>query len=273
MSLKKKFVKVTFLTLVVYLVPAYCFADNNLSTNKNLTKFYISGQYKASISDFKNFSINEEGRIGYAMSFNKNANSNELKESSNFNALYKCDYNNNYNGLSGAIGVLNNNNVRVELEFSHQLFDVTKIDGHKYNDYYRYLAISRDKNVNNGKYFVLKNKGVEVNSLIVNNCYGLSGEVIVPYLCFGAGVDFINLFDAVRPKIAFQGKLGVSIPLAKKLFLVIDSYYHKVVSDEFHNISVDYPVILTEEPKATSAVAKLNIKYFGGAVGIRTILF
>ncbi|MCZ6902519.1 MAG: P44/Msp2 family outer membrane protein, partial [Rickettsia endosymbiont of Ixodes persulcatus] len=50
-----------------------------------------------------------------------------------------------------------------------------------------------------------------------------------------------------------------------------DGYYHKVIGNQFKNLNVQHVVNLTEAPKATSAVATLNIEYFGSEFGLKFI--
>ncbi|MGN7618834.1 MAG: P44/Msp2 family outer membrane protein [Ehrlichia sp.] len=80
-----------------------------------------------------------------------------------------------------------------------------------------------------------------------------------------------NFFDALHVKFAYQGKLGISYELSSRISVFADGYYHKVIGDQFKNLNVNHVVELDTFPKATSAVATLNIGYFGGELGVRFV--
>ena len=117
----------------------------------------------------------------------------------------------------------------------------------------------------------MKNTGLSILSIIINGCHDFSIDElkISPYICAGIGINAIEFFDALHIKFAYQGKIGVSYPLANSIRLFSNGYYHKVVGNKFKNLEVIHVGNLHHSPWYTSAIATLNIGYFGVEVGIK----
>ena len=85
------------------------------------------------------------------------------------------------------------------------------------------------------------------------------------------GIDAIEFCEALHVKFAYQSKAGISYQLLRKINLFIDVYYYQVISNKFKNLKVQHVHELKDNPKVTSAVATLDIAYFGSEDGIRII--
>ena len=283
MSSKKMFsiIRLALVCLVSYL-PVQSFSEsNNISESIKHTGLYISGQYKPTVSHFSNFSvketyINTTGLLG----LQKNANSitSDIKTNTKFDIPYNAKFKDNAISFSGAVGYIDQEGPRIEIEGSYEEFDIKDSGNYTISEAARYIALARaittgQNYPDTDKYVVMRNNGLSVASIVINGCYdfSLNNLKISPYICAGFGGDIIEFFSAVRFKFAYQGKLGISYPLSSNIILFADGYYHKVIGNQFKNLNVQHVVNLTEAPKATSAVATLNIEYFGSELGLKFI--
>ncbi|AHX08994.1 P44/Msp2 family outer membrane protein [Ehrlichia chaffeensis] len=250
-------------------------AVNHNHIRANTSGIYIAGQYRPGISHFSNFSVKETiTDTKQLVSYGKTPNSIDLKTYSNFTGPYTVKFQDNAASFSGAIGYSYPEGSRLELEGSYEKFDVKDPKDYSAKDAFRFFALARDmesENPNATKYTVMKNNGLSVASIMINGCYDLSfsNVVVSPYICAGIGEDFIEFFDTLHIKFAYQGKLGVSYYLSPKINIFVDGYYHRVIGNKFKNLNVNHVVILDQSPKATSAVATLNVAYFGGEAGVK----
>ena len=269
--------------------------------NSNITGSYITIKYQPSISNFRNFHIKEtdfdtKNPIGLT-TYAKNSQSNILFNY-NFYLPRQSDsyksYGNDLLGFGMSIGLLVRN-LRIEFEGSYNKFDVKPLIGYAYKDGHRYFAIPREK-TNNGLaptsslifintqeqdyyteylgYTVAKNNGINIASNMVNLCYeSAKYNNLKPYLCLGIGGDFIELFDVMRIKFAYQGKVGISYPITQRLVLSINGQYHKVIGNKFKFLPLIQPVPLRREQKSqveqhVTALLTLDISYFSSDVGL-----
>ncbi|AHX03235.1 surface antigen family protein [Ehrlichia chaffeensis str. Heartland] len=296
MTKKFNFINV-ILTFLLFLFPLKSFtihADNNAIMQK--IGLYISGQYKPSISYFKNFSVEENNNntaldlIGLKSDVTC-ITEHILQDNTKFNTHYIAKFKNNFINFSSAIGYYSGQGPRLEIESSYGDFDVVNYKNYAVQDVNRYFALVREKDSsnfspkphessqlshNNPKksfYTLMKNNGISVASVIINGCYDFSfnNTAISPYVCIGVGGDFIELFEVMHLKFAYQSKIGISYPISPSITIFADGHYHKVINNQFKNLHVKYPYPLKDSPTITSAIAKLNIKYFGGEVGMRFI--
>ncbi|MCZ6902518.1 MAG: P44/Msp2 family outer membrane protein [Rickettsia endosymbiont of Ixodes persulcatus] len=273
---KKQFITIGTTLAYLLLLPSISFSEVNNNVTSQPSGLYISGQYKPGISHFNKFSVKETyhdtaqliGLKHQAVSINS------FNTNTDFNVPYKVTFQNNITSFSGAIGYSDSTGPRFELEGSYEKFDVTDPGDCVVKDTYRYFALAREVTSNNpstGKFTVMKNDGVSIASVMFNGCYDISLKdlEISPYVCAGIGGDFIEFFDALHIKLAYQGKLGLNYYLSTRTSLFIDGYYHKVIGNQFHNLNVRHVVDLSTDPKPVYAVATLNIGYFGGEIGVR----
>ena len=290
MSKKNKFITGTAL-ICLLLLPNISLSE---SINSNVNRFglYISGQYKPSVSVFSNFSVKETTvSTKQLVALKKDVDSVEINKDAtkgiskpeNFTIPYIPKFQDNIANFNGAVGFFYSKGLRIELEGSYEEFDVKDPGGYtKVKDAYRYIALAREtenskiqpKNKSTGIYhIVLRNDGLSISSVMINGCYDftLGSLPISPYMCIGMGVDAIQFFDALHIKFAHQSKVGITYPLSSNVSLFADGYYHKVVDNKFKNLNVQHVYELNDSPKTTSAVATLNIGYFGGEVGARFI--
>ncbi|AHX09281.1 P44/Msp2 family outer membrane protein [Ehrlichia chaffeensis] len=266
-------------------------------TDNNAIGIYISGQYKPSVSVFSNFSVKETNFPTQQLvalkkdidSVEVSANADQgISKPENFTIPYIPKFQDNAASFSGALGFFYSRGLRLEIEGSYEEFDVENPGGYtKVRDAYRYFALARkmensqsypkvkESSEPNGIYHtVMRNNGLSISSVIINGCYNftLGNLPILPYMCIGMGIDAIQFFDVLHIKFAHQSKLGITYPLSSNVHLFADSHYHKVIGNKFKNLSVQHVYELQEVPKVTSAVATLDIGYFGGEVGVRFIL-
>ena len=276
---KKKIITVGTTLACLLLSPNISFSEA-INNDIEYSRLYVSGQYKPGFSYFNKFSVRETDHHTKALIGLKHdaISTKNLTINTDFNTPYKVTFQNNIISFSGAIGYSDSTGVRFELEGSYEEFDVTDPGDCVIKDTYRYFALAREISGSNpsnsgssGKYTVMRNDGVSITSVIFNGCYDLSLKEleISPYVCIGIGGDFIEFFDALHIKLAYQGKLGISYSFSTRTNLFIDGYYHRVIGNQFNNLNVQHVTELAEAPKATSAIATLNVSYFGGEVGIR----
>ncbi|KJV63480.1 MULTISPECIES: P44/Msp2 family outer membrane protein [Ehrlichia] len=283
MSSKKMF-SIVRLALVCLMscLPIQSFSEsNNISENIKRTGLYISGQYKPTVSHFSNFSVKETYTdTKELLGLQKNASSitGDIKTNTKFDTPYNAKFKDNAISFNGAVGYIAQEGPRIEIEGSYEKFDIKDSGNYTINEAAKYIALARaiasgQNYPDTGKYVVIRNNGLSVASIIINGCYdfSLNNLKISPYICAGFGGDIIEFFSAVRFKFAYQGKLGISYPLSSNIILFADGYYHKVIGNQFKNLNVQHVVNLTEAPKATSAVATLNIEYFGSEFGLKFI--
>ncbi|AHC39612.1 P44/Msp2 family outer membrane protein [Ehrlichia muris] len=295
MSKKNKFIAAGTALMYLLLSPNISFSEN-INSNTNKLGLYISGQYKPSVSVFSNFSVKETNvptkqlialkKDVDSVEIDKDANKG-LSKPDNFTIPYMPKFQDNVANFSGAVGFFYSKGLRIELEGSYEEFDVKDPgDYTKVKDAYRYFALARDietgktqpKNKNNSEpngiyHIVMRNDGLSISSAMINGCYDftLGNLPISPYMCIGMGVDAIQFFDALHIKFAHQGKAGITYLLSSNVSLFADGYYHKVVDNKFKNLNVQHVYKLNDAPRVTSAVATLDVGYFGGEVGARFI--
>nr|ACR33115.1 major antigenic protein 1-2 [Ehrlichia ruminantium] len=285
--MKNKLIATGIVLTLLSFIPNISFSETINNNIKTHYAIYISGQYKPSVSHFSNFSVNETNTdIQNLVATKQDISSLDidtvLKEPSNFNHPYTTEFQNNNISFGGAIGYYSTEGTRIELEGSYEFFDVKDPSGYKPHDAYRYFALARDMNRKKSfepkkqiglrtNYTVMRNNGLFISSVILNGCYDFSiNELkISPYMCVGIGINAIEFFDALHLKLAYQGKFGISYPISNNIKLFADGYYYKVTDNKFKNLKVIYVADLNNTPLVTSAIATLNVEYFGGEIGIR----
>nr|ABO36246.1 Omp-1-6 [Ehrlichia ewingii] len=284
-------------TLLLLSIQSFAISIDNNIIDQNLG-LYLSAQYKPSISHFKNFSVQEVNKKVDLIALKNDVThitEEILKDPTNFNTHYSAKFKNSFTGFSGAVGYYSAQGPRLEVEGFYENFDITDCSNCTINDANRYLALAREKDnnqvqpkahdssstdsnnsSNNTKksYFTfMKNNGISIASVMINGCYdfSLNNIKISPYVCAGIGGDFIEFFEVMHIKFSYQGKLGVSYLISPSISLFVDGYYHSVINNKFKNLHVTYAYILKDSPTITSAIAQLNIGYFGGEVGLRFV--
>ena len=281
MSNKKIFsIVVPVLICLVSLLPTQSFSVSN---NNKSFGLYFTGQYKPSIPHFTNFSVKEanvETKQLFRLKHNATSIPTDIKISSNFTVLYSETFQENIVSFSGAVGYLPPEGPRVEIEGSYEKFDIKNPKNDLIKDAFRYIALAREvsssspQTLFNNKYVIMRNDGISIISIILNLCYDFfinKSSTTSPYICAGFGGNFIELFNSVRPKFAYQGKLGINHPLSSNVILFVDGYYHKVMGNKFKHLSVQHIFDDSTAPKATSAIATINIEYFGAELGLKFI--
>ncbi|KJV63484.1 MULTISPECIES: P44/Msp2 family outer membrane protein [Ehrlichia] len=289
MSKKNKFIVVG--TTLVYLLslPNISFSE---AINNSIEKYfglYISGQYKPSVSVFSNFSVKEINvPTKQLIALKKDIDSVEvdtnatkgISKPDHFNIPYTVEFQDNAVNFNAAIGYSFSEGPRIEIEGSYEEFDVKNPGGYTLNGAFRYFALAREmkdsatqpKDKSTGIYHtVMKNNGLSITSVTINGCYdfSLNDFPVSPYICGGIGVDAIEFFDALHIKLTCQSKLGITYSLSPNINLFTGGYYHQIIGNQFRNLNVQHVADLNDAPKVTSAVATLNVRYFGGEVGVR----
>ena len=278
MNNKKIFYIISISLLVNLLIlPNISFAENSyVSINPVL---YISGQYRPGVSHFGKLSVKETHKdIKQLVALKKEVSpiTSVINTNTSFDSIYNAEFEDNAISFSGAVGFSYAEGPRIEIEASYEEFDVKNPGGYTVADAFRYFALARSTDTNpqqpvSDKFTVMKNNGLSIGSVIINGCYDftLDEAPASPYICVGIGGDFIEFFDQLHVKLAYQGKIGISYPIYNKINLFANGYYHKVVGNKFRNLDVQHVVDLNEHPKITSAIATLNVSYFGGEIGAR----
>nr|ABO36244.1 Omp-1-4 [Ehrlichia ewingii] len=286
---KLYYLNFTVLVLTVYLFPSFVFSMQGRS---NITGSYITVSYQPSMSNFRNFHIKEtnfdtKDPIGLIRSA-RSTEPSVLKINTHFYKPQQSDsyksYGNDLLGFSTSIGLLVKN-LRMEFEGSYKKFDIKRLVNYASRDGHRYFAIPRDTFFNNSipyafnAYTVAKNNGLSIISNMINLCYeSIKYNNFMPYICLGAGGDFIELFDSMRIKFAYQGKLGVSYPLTSNLVLAISGQYHKVVGDKFKFLPLmlspstprrRIPPQSSSEVQDATGLLTLDLGYFSADIGLR----
>ncbi|MGN7618832.1 MAG: P44/Msp2 family outer membrane protein [Ehrlichia sp.] len=241
------------------------------------------------MSNLKNFSVREAGRDVELIALKSDVTParDVLEDPVNFNTYYSAKFKDSFASFSAAIGYHSCRGPRLEIEGSYENFGITNCRDCTVNDSNKYFALARGKELgaiqpkshegsgNSKKSFFtfMENNGISVASVMVNGCYDFSfdGTGISPYICAGVGGDFIEFFEIMHVKFSYQGKLGVSYLISPSISLFVDGYYHSIMNNEFKNLHVMYVHALRDSPTVTSAVAQLDIRYFGGEVGLRFI--
>ncbi|AHX05142.1 surface antigen family protein [Ehrlichia chaffeensis str. Liberty] len=292
MSKKNKFFTISTAVACLLLSPGISFSETINNSAKKQPGLYISGQYKPSVSVFSNFSVKETNvPTKQLIALKKDINSVAVDSTAstgigkpdNFTIPYTVEFQDNVANFNGAIGYSFSDGLKIEIEGFHEKFDVKNPGGYtNVKDAYRYFALARDlktdsfqpKAKDSGIYHtVMKNDGLSILSTMVNVCYDFSlGELpVLPYICAGMGINAIEFFDALHVKFAYQSKLGINYQLFTKVNLFVGGYYHQVIDNQFKNLNVNHVDTLAKSPKVTSAVATLDIAYFGGEAGVRFI--
>nr|ABO36247.1 Omp-1-7 [Ehrlichia ewingii] len=283
MSNKKKFTIGTVLVSLLAFLPTYSFsAPISNNSEDNIFGLYIAGQYRPGVSHFSGFGVTETNfatqKLMRVKKDSKEGLPNILKSKDNFTEPYVAKFQDNAVSFSGAIGYSYPEGLRLEIEGSYETFDVKDPKDCSVKDAFRHLALVRELDTGlsmpkEKKYTVMRNNGLSIASILINGCYDFDFDnlIVSPYVCLGIGEDFIEFFDVLHIKFAYQGKLGISYELSPRINVFADGYYHKVIGNQFKNLNVNHVVELDDFPKVTSAVATLNVGYFGGEVGVRFI--
>ncbi|AHX04739.1 P44/Msp2 family outer membrane protein [Ehrlichia japonica] len=278
------------ISLSILLLPGFAFS---VYQNNNIDGSYITIKYQPTVSHFKNFHIKEtDFDSAEPVGLNKYVTNTELSNlSNNFSFImsrqtdsYKS-YKNDLLGLGLSIGLLVRN-FRVEFEGSYKSFDIKRLAYYQSKEGHRYFAIPRHllhgfmplketitSGYNQG-YIIAKNNGISIISNIINLCRETKYKSFTPYICLGVGGDFIEVFDVMRIKFAYQGKIGINYPITSKLVLSINGQYHKVIGDKFKLLPVLLPVSLkssgnnNHEQLDPTALLTLNLEHFSSEIGL-----
>ncbi|AHC39602.1 P44/Msp2 family outer membrane protein [Ehrlichia muris] len=281
------YAKVFILICLIFLLPSLSFATiGNDSFKNNSGYFYIGGEYKPGIPNFNRFSVTNSNIKGLASLTQEHRNIlpymtqdtalfNLLKDNNNFTLPYDPAYTKNLLGAGGVVGY-SLDNFRIELEAFYEKFNIKAPSGYFYDNFDEYFALiptittTYSKWSEQSKHYCMKNTGITLSPFIVNACYDFTlkkASNIAPYLCFGAGGNFIDFLDQTNFKFAYQAKVGISYFISSNLAFFIDGSFHGHFDNQFSDLLVDYPTDL----KFTTISAKFNINFLTSSVGIRFI--
>ena len=247
--------------------------------SKNL---YVGVQYKPARHHLSSLIIKEtSSNIVATFALKKDASGSDvLKTNTNFNVKYDPHYKNNNSGLAGILGYHYNNNFRIESEVSYETFNL-KTDGYKIAGFEKHIALARQLDNNNhptaNQYVTVINNGIGITSVLINACYdsiNINQTNMTIYSCIGFGADVVDFLSKYNTKLSYQGKAGISYPLSSKIMLFAEGYYHGLLGKKFNGIPVNYPCdnYTPSITGKTTALAMLNIRYYGGSIGVRFIL-
>ncbi|AHC39603.1 P44/Msp2 family outer membrane protein [Ehrlichia muris] len=279
------------ISLSILLLPGFAFS---VYQNNNIDGSYITIKYQPTVSHFKNFHIKEtDFDSAEPVGLNKyvtNTGFSALSNNFNFSMPHQTDsyksYKNDLLGLGLSIGLLVRN-FRVEFEGSYKSFDTKRLAYYQAKEGHTYFAIPRHllygfmplKETTSSSYsqgyLIAKSNGISIISNIINLCRETKYKSFTPYICLGVGGDFIEIFDTMRIKFAYQGKVGISYPITSKLVLSINGQYHKIIGDKFKLLPVFLPVSLksstgntNEEQLNATALLTLNLEHFSSEIGL-----
>nr|AAF73411.1 P28-3 [Ehrlichia chaffeensis] len=279
---------ISFIILSGLLLPKYVFC---MHQNNNIDGSYVTIKYQLTTPHFKNFYIKEtdfdtQEPIGLAK-ITANTKFDTLKENFSFSPLHQTDsyksYQNDLLGIGLSVGLFVKS-FRIEFEGAYKNFNTKRLARYKSKDGYKYFAIPRKSEHgfldNTFGYTVAKNNGISIISNIINLCSETKYKSFTPYICIGVGGDFIEIFDVMRIKFAYQGKVGVSYPITSKLILSINGQYHKVIGNKFELLPVYQPVELKrlvtnktskDIDQDVTASLTLNLEHFSSEIGLSFI--
>nr|AAG14361.1 p28-6 [Ehrlichia canis] len=274
----KKILITTALMSLMYYAPSISFSDT--IQDDNTGSFYISGKYVPSVSHFGVFSAKEErnstvGVFGLKHDWNGGTISNSSPENIFTVQNYSFKYENNpFLGFAGAIGY-SMGGPRIELEVLYETFDVKNQNNNYKNGAHRYCALSHHSSATSmssasNKFVFLKNEGLIDLSFMINACYDIiiEGMPFSPYICAGVGTDVVSMFEAVNPKISYQGKLGLGYSISSEASVFIGGHFHRVIGNEFRDIPAMVPSG-SNLPENQFAIVTLNVCHFGLELGGR----
>ncbi|QGR02925.1 P44/Msp2 family outer membrane protein [Ehrlichia ruminantium] len=268
------------LTCLIFLLPSVSFSENNDNSSLSNYKFYVSGQYKPSISYFNKFSVTIRDNYTQALlslketmppiASNFIVSDNNL---SNFTVQHNPTYKNSLLGIGGNMGI-KLNNYRVELEVSYENFDLKVPSEYFYEDAYKYFLVKTESHpsYNNHYYYLIKNNSIKISPILVNVCYDVppKNTQIFPYLCVGAGINVIDFLDKVHFKFSYQAKIGISYFVLPNLALFIDGSFHSHLSNELTYIPT-YGINSNYHNLSQASSVRLNINFLSSSIGIRFI--
>ncbi|CEI85323.1 Surface antigen family protein [Ehrlichia minasensis] len=274
MNCKKIFITTALMSLM-YSLPNLSFSDT-IQDDKMNGNFYISGKYMPSVSHFGVFSAQEEKQntvVLYGLKQDWNGTSSAHQDDDFNNKGYSFKYENNpFLGFAGAIGY-SMYGPRIELEVLYETFEVKNQNNCK-NDAHKYCALCQQDNTNKpqgNKYVLLKSEGLTDISFMINACYDIvtDGIPFSPYVCAGVGTDLVSMFDAINPKISYQGKLGLSYPINPEASVFIGGHFHRVIGDKFRDIPTLKAFVTSSTAKPDFATVTLSVCHFGIELGGR----
>ncbi|CAH58595.1 Map1-related protein [Ehrlichia ruminantium] len=284
------------LYMAVILLSPYVSLAVNL--NENIYKgFYAGIQYKPAKYHLSYLDLKEDGyntidafalkkfsEIKKNIQIDNTTLAATLVSANNFTIGYNPHYKNSYLGISGALGYYYHNGFRVESEISSERF-LLKNEGYKILDHEKYFVLARSASgngritrvfsPNENEYVILMNDGIRSTSLIFNACYDTNINIhgLITYSCVGFGADLVDFLGKYSLKPSYQTKLGISYPVSSNIIAIAEGYYHGLLSRRFDKIPVNsYAIQSPLNSVDTTASALLNIRYYGGSIGVRFIL-
>ncbi|AUO55132.1 hypothetical protein C1I72_04725 [Ehrlichia canis] len=245
------------------------------------TKDYLFS-YSTEVQDLFSLPQEQQNLLHYATGGSTTLNT--LKDRNKFIPGYNPTYTDNLLGVGGIVGY-SINNLRIELEAFYEKFNIKAPTGYNYDTEYFAIAtvVYKDK-TKPVYYYCMKNTGIILSSFLVNTCYDFTLKIakkIAPYLCLGVGGDFIDFLGQTRLKASYQAKAGLSYAISPNLTFFVDGSFHGYMNNQFPGLLVDYPADIsvsmlsgdnaTVYSEFTTMLAKLNMIFLAGSIGIRFI--
>nr|ABO36256.1 Omp-1-16 [Ehrlichia ewingii] len=279
MNCKKVFITSALISFICFL-PGVSFS-NTIQDNNIVGNFYISGKYMPTVSHFGNFSAKEEkAETKKTFGLEKNYDGAKIEDNQVQNKFTISNYSFKYEdnpflGFAGAIGY-SMEGPRIELEVSYETFNVKNQDNSYKNDAHMYYLLAREVDSSSptkpqvNKSVLLKNEGLTDFSIMLNACYDIITDNIPfsPYICAGVGADLVSMFNSINPKLAYQGKLGISYSISPEVSAFIGGHFHKVIGNEFKDIATILPSGSSIKDNQY-AIVTLSVCHFGVEIGGR----
>ncbi|MGN7661892.1 MAG: P44/Msp2 family outer membrane protein [Anaplasma sp.] len=302
----------TFLALTALLVPSQLSASPrpvDFSRSAGSAGFFASAQYKLAVPRFSGFVVESDtGReLGVFSPITEGSPAATAGEDTStgsgpgsFLGRYSPSYLKSTRSGSVAVGY-SSGSLRLEAEGSYQSFlsNAGKGQGKESDKAYE-LAASESQDgalvastkPNASYYVTLRNKEVQVVSLLANLCYDLLPEDshFSPSACAGIGGGVVKFMGVTAPRWSYQAKVGLQYFISRKTALFSYAYVSKVHSKKFTDVPARHhhgqatatatasgSTGGTQVSSATAVQwlypqAGLDLSYFGFECGIRLIL-
>nr|ADH15871.1 major surface protein 4 [Anaplasma marginale] len=232
--------------------------------------FYVGAAYSPAFPSVTSFDMRESSKeTSYVRGYDKSIATIDVSVPANFSKSgYTFAFSKNLiTSFDGAVGY-SLGGARVELEASYRRF-ATLADGQYAKSGAESLAaITRDANITETNYFVVKIDEITNTSVMLNGCYDVlhTDLPVSPYVCAGIGASFVDISKQVTTKLPYRGKVGNSYQFTPEISLGAGGGYHRLFDESYKDIPAHHSVEFSGEAKAS---VKAHIADYGFNLGAR----
>nr|AAY51608.1 major surface protein 4 [Anaplasma marginale] len=232
--------------------------------------FYVGAAYSPAFPSVTSFDMRESSKeTSYVRGYGKSIATIDVSVPANFSKSgYIFAFSKNLiTSFDGAVGY-SLGGARVDLEARHRRV-ATLADGQYAKSGAESLAaITRDANITETNYFVVKIDEITNTSVMLNGCYDVlhTDLPVSPYVCAGIGASFVDISKQVTTKLAYRGKVGISYQFTPEISLVAGGFYHGLFDESYKDIPAHNSVKFSGEAKAS---VKAHIADYGFNLGAR----